>query len=585
MWKPMLPTLVEEINKQKDWIYEIKYDGFRCGIEWTAEKITLWSRNGKDLTFQFPEIVSTCLILQKNIEKQLPIFLDGELVILRTPYQANFSSIQTRGRTRSKVKIQQLSKQRPVSFLCFDLLLLNDQTLQSQTLLDRRKQLEQLFKQFTVEQRQLLLIHSFKKLNEIEEISFFHQAEGIVAKNIHSTYIEGKRTRQWIKWKNYRTVQGVISGWNLTNDYFDVKLDKNEELGKIKHGFAQEDKKTLTNFIQANGRKQGTHWYVTPSVCIDINCLDVKDGEIREPVFRSFRFDLSPTDCTEEMVRLGLAQLPKEIDLTKPNKELFPRITKLDYLVYLRNVAPFLLPRLQNKRLTMIRYPDGIDQHSFYQKHLPDYAPEFIDYILSEDGEKDLLCNTLESLLWFGNHGGLEFHIPFQTVHSAYPDEMVFDLDPPSLEYFSYAVMAAHLIKDMVEGEGFTPLIKTSGRTGLQIHLPLREKMMTFEETRDFMRAVAEVLVQQYPDCFTIERLKKKRKNRLYIDYVQHAEGKTIIAPYSTRATKEATVATPLFWEEVDEKLDPRDYTVNTVPERLVKKGCPFLMSPPGKMD
>ncbi len=139
-------------------------------------------RNGKDLTFQFPEIVSTCLILQKNIEKQLPIFLDGELVILRTPYQANFSSIQTRGRTRSKVKIQQLSKQRPVSFLCFDLLLLNDQTLQSQTLLDRRKQLEQLFKQFTVEQRQLLLIHSFKKLNEIEEISFFHQAEGIVAK-------------------------------------------------------------------------------------------------------------------------------------------------------------------------------------------------------------------------------------------------------------------------------------------------------------------------------------------------------------------------------------------------------------------
>lgn len=576
MWKPMLPTQIEDLPEKADWIYEIKYDGFRCGLEWTEKNITLWSRNGKDFTRQFPEIVSACSALQKDIQHLLPVRLDGELAILRTPYQANFSSIQTRGRMRAKDNIQQLSEKRPASFICFDILTYNGESLLSQPLKDRQQKLAQFFQKFSFTPEAFQKILSFTNIKEAEKICFLHQGEGLVAKSLHSAYEEGKRTRQWLKWKNYRTIQGIISGWNPQNDYFDVLTANDQVLGKVKNGFQPEEKKTLTSFIMENGKKADASWKVPPSVCIDIHCLDAEAGELREPVFHQFRFDLLPSDCTEEGVKWGLAQLPGTVELTKPEKELFPGITKLDYLVYLRGIAPFLLPRLADKRLTMIRYPDGVEEHSFYQKHVPDYAPDFVEYILAEDGEKDVVCNSLESLLWFGNHGALEFHVPFQTTDSSFPDEMVFDLDPPSLDYFSYAVKAAHLIREMVEDHGFTPYVKTSGKTGLQIHIPLEKGKMTYEETRHFMKAAAEVLIEYYPDYFTAERLKKNRGNRLYIDYVQHAEGKTIIAPYSTRATKEATVAAPLFWEEVNDDLDPKDFTIKTVPKRILEKGCPF---------
>ncbi|WP_052000915.1 hypothetical protein [Gracilibacillus halophilus] len=127
----------------------------------------------------------------------------------------------------------------------------------------------------------------------------------------------------------------------------------------------------------------------------------------------------------------------------------------------------------------------------------------------------------------------------------------------------------------MVTDQGFEPLVKTSGKSGLQVHIPLTQSM-SYDDTRTFMQAVASVLVDQYPRFFTTERLKKNRGNRLYIDYVQHAPGKTIIAPYSPRGTIDATVATPLFWDEVHESLDPRAFTINTVPQRVIEKGCPF---------
>lgn len=210
----------------------------------------------------------------------------------------------------------------------------------------------------------------------------------------------------------------------------------------------------------------------------------------------------------------------------------------------------------------------------FIKNIWPDYAPSFIQTISNSDGEMDILCQDLQSLIWFGNHGGLEFHVPFNKIKKADPEEIVFDLDPPSLDQFFIAVRAAHLIKEMMEHQGFTPLVKTSGRTGLQVHIPIEN--MTYDETRVLMEATAKVLVDSDPDHFTIERLKKNRGKRLYIDYVQHAPGKTIIAPYSTRATDEATVATPLYWNEVTETLDPRKFTIHTIPTRIKEKGCPF---------
>lgn len=577
----MLTVYNDHLPTGSEWVYQIKYDGFRCGLEWEKDSIRLWSRNGKELTKQFPEIIKACEKVKDQIESYLPLFLDGELTVLRTPFQAEFSLIQKRGRTRNTEKINQAAKERPATFICFDVLTFKGKDAVQENLQQRLSYLDDIFRQIG-NHYELQLITTYKKLSDIEKIMELHQAEGIIAKNKKTSYLRGKRSEDWTKMKYYRSFPTFITGWNVENDYFDVSVFSSEEIipcGKVKNGFSDNEEETLTTFIKNNGKKKRNEWTLDPSVCIEIHCLGVDNGELREPVFSQFRFDLKPEDCTVENVKLGLSQLPDDVEITKPDKLFFPDVTKRDYVQYIRTVAPFLLPRLMNKRLTTIRFPDGIHDKSFYQKHVPSYAPDFLESVSDEEGNYDIVCNNLESLLWLANHSAIEFHVPFQTVESNLPDEMVFDLDPPSLSKLSDAIKAAQLIRKMTEEKGFQPLVKTSGRTGLQLHIPLKEKQMTFQETRVFMEAVSLVLTENFPDLFTVERLKKNRKNRLYLDYVQHAPGKTIIAPYSCRATKEATVATPLFWEEVNEKLNPKAFTVHTIPDRLIDKGCPWLQS------
>jgi len=161
-------------------------------------------------------------------------------------------------------------------------------------------------------------------------------------------------------------------------------------------------------------------------------------------------------------------------------------------------------------------------------------------------------------------------------IQSTSPVEIVFDLDPPGRERFDLAIQAALLIKQLLDDLELISFVKTSGNKGLQIHIPIAEGSMTYEETATFTQAIAFTLEQAYPDLFTTERFKNKRNSRLYIDYVQHGKDKTLIAPYSPRKTMDATVATPLFWEEVKEGLTPDQFTIENVVERVQTHGCPF---------
>ncbi|MGP4042374.1 DNA ligase D [Gracilibacillus sp. D59] len=573
MWKPMLPTLINEAPSGKEWIYQVKYDGFRCGLQWTDEEVNLWSRNGHNLNSSFPEIILWCQQHISTFQAYLPLFFDGELIISITDYRTDFEQIQTRSRLKKNIKIY--SQKRPATFVAFDILESANQNVRKKSFSKRDQLLSSILDSVTGRIRKA---PTFENLAAIHEVVDVHQAEGVVAKQKKAVYTDGKRSKTWLKIKNFRTIPSIVTNWNTENDYFTLQYFQDETLyvlGKCKNGLEQQEKVTLTTFFKRYGQKvNGTTWKIDPSICMDINCLNAKDQELREPVFHQFRFDIEPTDCNQNTVDQGLAQFPATVNLSRLEKELFPAVTKLDYLCYLRWIAPLMLPGLRDRRLTLIRYPDGIHEHSFYQKHLPDYAPSFIQTIPGDDEEMDIVCQDLQSLIWFGNHGGLEFHVPFNKMNKSDPEEIVFDLDPPSLNQFPIAVQAARLIKEMMEHQGFTPFVKTSGRTGLQIHIPINN--MTYNETRTLMEATAKVLVDSNPDLFTIERLKKNRGNRLYIDYVQHAAGKTIIAPYSTRATKEATVATPLYWNEVNETLDPRKFTIQTVPARIKEKGCPF---------
>jgi bifunctional non-homologous end joining protein LigD len=244
-------------------------------------------------------------------------------------------------------------------------------------------------------------------------------------------------------------------------------------------------------------------------------------------------------------------------------------------LQYLNKVSAYFLPFLKDRVLTTIRFPNGMEQQSFYQKNCPEYAPSFVKTHM-EDGIRYIVCQDLQTLLWLGNQAAIEYHVPFSEISSDNPSEIVFDLDPPSREDFQLAVEAATILKDILDRLQLVSFVKTSGNKGLQVYIPLQKNTFTYEQTRKFTSFVAEYLVQKEPRWFTIERLKEKRGNKLYVDYVQHAKGKTIIAPYSPRGNEGALVATPLRWEEVTGKLRPELFSIDTVLHRLGTKGCPF---------
>ncbi|HHY21889.1 MAG TPA: ATP-dependent DNA ligase [Bacilli bacterium] len=266
-----------------------------------------------------------------------------------------------------------------------------------------------------------------------------------------------------------------------------------------------------------------------------------------------------------------------EVDITHPDKIIWeePYINKAAFLSYLLKVSTFILPFLENRALTVKRYPHGAMGDFFYQKSCPDYAPSFVKTKQIDDHDY-IICDNVPTLLWLGNQLALEFHIPFQTIESEKPFEIVFDLDPPSRDGFHLAIKAAKELKGIFDNFGIVSYPKLSGGTGLQIHIPLPRNSLTYDETRVFTSFIANYLVEKFPDDFTIERFKKNRGSRLYIDYVQHAEGKTIICPYSGRGREGATVAAPLDWQEVNRKLRIEKYNIPYVLERLAKEACPM---------
>lgn len=280
-------------------------------------------------------------------------------------------------------------------------------------------------------------------------------------------------------------------------------------------------------------------------------------------------------NATMEKAELVVDGTP--VAISSPTKLLWPEqsISKADYLEYLIRTAPYMLPHLKNRALTVIRFPHGIGGEKFYQKNCPDYAPDYIQTHRIDEIDY-IICNDLASLIWLGNQAAIEMHVPFVTIQSSHPREIVFDLDPPSQQEFSLAIQAALMMKEIFDPLKLISFVKTSGNKGLQVYIPLPENRYTFEETRAFTKFVASYLCAREPALFTTERMKKNRANRLYLDYVQHAEGKTIIAPYSARGNTQALVATPLFWPEVNERLSPQQFSISTISTRLQQVGCPF---------
>ncbi|MEI2663445.1 DNA ligase D [Rossellomorea sp. LJF3] len=586
--KPMLPTLRHELPSGNDWLYEVKYDGFRGILSvQSSDHISLQSRNGKELLSHFPEIKNYLHQILEEHTLPLPLVLDGEVALLRSSFSTEFQELQVRGRMRNDKKIIKAAASRPVTFLAFDLLQSEKKSYIQEPYLTRKEKLKDVFTRLHLplepapsHPSTLQMVPYYQDLEKVWEHVLNDEGEGVVAKRGHSKWDAGKRSADWIKCKNWKHCQCFITALDDANDYFHIGVYHNGQIipiGLFHFGLSAEEKRTLKTTIKQNSTGMNDSLYsIDPAITVEIIYLNWQEGKLREPHFKQFLFSTQPEACTLDQFMMDEASLPRKVDITHPEKTLFREVsmTKLDYIRFLRKMSVIILPFLKNRPLTCIRFPHGIFGESFYQKNTPDYSPAFVE-TYKEDHIHYTLCNNLETLIWLGNQLALEFHVPFQKAGEEFVNEVIFDLDPPSRDHFSLAVKAAIIMKGLFDGLNLQSFVKTSGNKGLQVYIPLPPGY-TWKDTGLFTEFIAHYLVSNDPGDFTTERLKKNRKGRLYVDYIQHGEGKTIIAPYSLRGNEEALVATPLWWEEVNEDLNPQMFTIDAVLRRFQEKGCPF---------
>ncbi|MVP01426.1 non-homologous end-joining DNA ligase [Paenibacillus lutrae] len=273
-----------------------------------------------------------------------------------------------------------------------------------------------------------------------------------------------------------------------------------------------------------------------------------------------------------------------ELTITNPEKPLWPEagITKLDFLQKLIELSPYLLRYCRDRHLTTIRFPHGIHDKSFYQKNSPEPVPEFVT-LAPLDGINYVNLDSLPTLIWLGNLACLEFHPSFHHIGDTLPAEWLIDIDP-SLEVEPRIMEAAHVIGEILDSLHIRSVPKTSGATGVQIYVPI-QRGYTFEQLRKIGHFIGTYAVKKYPGLFTVERLKKNRGDLIYFDYLQHWYGKTLSAPYTPRARAAGTVSTPLLWQEVEQRSDPREFTLHVIVDRIHKMGDLIEQVPPQNLD
>jgi bifunctional non-homologous end joining protein LigD len=255
----------------------------------------------------------------------------------------------------------------------------------------------------------------------------------------------------------------------------------------------------------------------------------------------------------------------RKLSLSNLDKDLYPAcgFTKAHILEYYRRMARFILPHLQGRALTLKRYPEGVDQEYFFEKRCPAHRPDWLETaaLSLEDGEEMTVClaNDLATLMWVENLASVELHVPLaRAATPATPDSLVFDLDPGAPANLCDCARVALILRDLLTPLGLASFVKTSGKKGLHVYVPLNRPETTFADTKTFSRVVAELLQKNYPDLVTAKMAKEYRQGKVFINWSQNDASKTMICIYSLRAREKPFVSFPLDWQEL-EKLPKRD--------------------------
>jgi bifunctional non-homologous end joining protein LigD len=596
-FEPMGATLADQLPKGAEWIFEVKWDGVRGLVFLDNGALSIYTRNNNRCERQYPELQ----VLPHYIEAEQAI-LDGEIVVLDNKGVSHFELIQPRIHSQDANSIAKMGQKNPVHLFVFDLLYLDGYDLRRAPLIERKQLLQSIVKPFTL----LRVSDHFENAGEdLVEAARQSGLEGLVAKSTTSVY-ESRRSRNWLKLKLTSEQEFVIAGYTPgEREHFGSLALGFYEGGKLHYagnvgtGFNARNLAELWALLEpltiekmpfavADKIPKGTLW-VKPELVAQIKFANwTGDRKLRAPVYLGLRDDKPSAEVSREQVpQPGFLPLDRKevtttidghsLKFTNLDKIYYPEdsYTKRDLLNYYDAVAELLLPHLKDRPLSLKRYPNGIHAEYFFQKNTPAGYPswlrtkaiEKIRYVLADDRASLLYLTNLGCIdqnPWMSRAGSLE-----------HPDFILIDLDPQDCA-FAKIVEAALLVKQKLDAIGLTGYPKTTGGDGMHIYIPI-EPVYSYEQARTFAEVIARMIAAERPDLFTTPRsVAAREKNRVYFDYLQIAESKTISAPYVARAYVGAPVSTPLGWDEVKPSLLPSQFNIGNAPERFARVGDLF---------
>lgn len=596
--KPMLATKASGIFNKANWIYELKWDGYRALANIHEGKVDLYSRNGISFKSKFTSVYNNLKAIPHDV------ILDGEIVALDENGLPQFQNLQN----------YQTNPSGELRYYVFDILYLNGHNIMHLPLLERKSLISDVIEDIP----QVYYCDHIESMGK----TFFEQAiksgmEGVVAKKADSQYIPGSRSDNWLKIKAFESQEALICGYTESDSAAPfgsliLGMHRDGELvyiGNCGTGFSDQDRKELFEKFQplvtgerpfgkkVNLKGRKPVWLLPELIC-EVRFTEwTSSGHMRHPSFKGLRFDKLPSEIDKEKV----AKVPKQgraskkagdfleiggiqVPISNLDKIYWPEsgLRKFDLIEYYLQIADYILPFLKDRPQNLHRHPNGINEPGFYQKDTAGIFPHWLETLKvhSRSSQKEIeyiLCQNEASLIYLANLGCIELN-PWSSRKDSleYPDFTVIDIDPSEKTTFEEVVKVALVAKQVLEKAQIKGYIKTSGSSGLHIYIPLGGKY-DYDEARDFTKILCYFVQEELPDLTSMERNVKKRKGKIYLDFLQNRKGQTLAAPYCARPKPGATVSAPLEWEEVGPGLDMRDFTIKTMPDRIAEKPDLFL--------
>jgi bifunctional non-homologous end joining protein LigD len=602
-----------------EWLFEIKWDGYRAIAEKRGNNILLYSRNGLSFRETYPVVVDQLNKIPEDV------IIDGEIVVLNDKGSPDFQLLQHYSE----------NQHRPIQYYAFDLLELNGKSTTELPLQDRKELLQKLLPESPVIKYSDHIVAEGKAFFQVSKEK---DLEGIIAKKTKSKYFPGQRTSEWLKIKHHKTAEAIIAGYTApagSRKYLGALILAAKEGGKFVYtghtgtGFNQKSLQEMHSLLQPLVQQKSPFdtkiktnspvTWVKPVLVCEIKYSEItKDGKYRHPVFLHLRNDKNSNEIVMENKKQSTpkedtagkqktkkiiadkkpsAQKENEdeenrvykfgrntVKLTSPNKIYFPEegITKGEVAEYYISMADYILPYLKGRPESLLRHPGGIKAQGFFQKDAADNVPSFIKskLIYSDSVNKNInyiVCDNLATLVYLNNLGCIEINPWHSTVKSLdNPDYLMIDIDPSENNTFEQVIEVALVVKKILDQAGAESFCKTSGSSGMHIYVPA-ERKYTYDQVKDFAYLICMMANDELKDFTTLERNLSKRGNKhIYMDYLQNRRGQTIASVYSLRPKPGATVSTPLLWEEVQEGLSPKQFTIYNTLDRVKKMGDIF---------